>query len=380
MKDTKSRSGRVGRLAAATLGAAMLALVGAATAAATEFAYVSNAKSEFVTPINLTTNTAETGIKVGVPTSSIAISSENNAYAPEAEGTKLTHFSLSGIVGEPITLGKAKSLEPEAIAISGEFAYIADEEFEKGAEGAVSVVNVAKNEFVTTITKEVGLEPEGIAVSGKFVYVADKAAEKQGTVAVIEIGASPTEDKVVNVIPIGGDEGCTPETAGSCAEPVKIAISGKDAYVADAASGDVTVIEIASTPAEDKVVRTIEKVGKTETVGTGTDLDNIAVAPNGKTAYAVDGSEKEGESKVVPIEIGSTPGEDKVVPEADFIPVGKGAHGIAINSTGSLVVVTDEEESESTHHGAVSVIETATNKVVGEPIPVAGEPDGVAIH
>ena len=55
------------------------------------------------------------------------------------------------------------------------------------------------------------------------------------------------------------------------------------------------------------------------------------------------------------------------------IPVGNGPFGVAVTPDGSKVYVTNEADN------TVSVISTATNTVIGSPIPVGMSPFGVAV-
>ena len=55
------------------------------------------------------------------------------------------------------------------------------------------------------------------------------------------------------------------------------------------------------------------------------------------------------------------------------IPVGAAPTGIVVNSSGTLVFVANSGSN------SVSVIDTATNTVLGSPIPVGAAPTGIAI-
>jgi YVTN family beta-propeller protein len=126
----------------------------------------------------------------------------------------------------------------------------------------------------------------------------------------------------------------------------------RNAYVANAGSGTVSVINVATNSA-----------AKSIPVGAGP--RQVAITPNGRFAYVT--NETDGTVSVIDTASNTVLGA----------PVGLGPgsrpRGIAIAPDGDTAWVADFGSN------AVSVINTATNTVLGAPIEVGKEPDGIAI-
>jgi YVTN family beta-propeller protein len=140
----------------------------------------------------------------------------------------------------------------------------------------------------------------------------------------------------------------SPIPTGSGLDSIAIAPNGKTVY-ATSGDGVITVVDALS----NQVVTSI-----TGTTG----LETIAISPDGKTAYV------------------SSPPEDLVVvvdlqtnQVVGSIPVGDNPIGVAFSPDGKVVYVANDNDDN------VSVIDTATRQVVGAPIPVGDEPVNVVV-
>ncbi len=130
------------------------------------------------------------------------------------------------------------------------------------------------------------------------------------------------------------------------------ASAARDAYVANAGSGTVTVIDTGSNAA----------VG---TIPVGAGPHNVAITPDGRFAYVT--NETDGTVAVI------STATNAVVGAPIAIGAGSKPRGIAISPDGQTAWVADFG------NGTATVIATATNSVVGAPVKVGGEPDGIAI-
>ncbi len=97
------------------------------------------------------------------------------------------------------------------------------------------------------------------------------------------------------------------------------------------------------------------------TVGVGDRPDQVAITPDGSTAYI---SNRTSDTvSVLSLESNSV---------ITTIPVGASPHGVAVTPDGSRVFVANRTSN------SISIINTATNSVVGS-IPLAGGPNGLAV-
>ncbi|MGH6839291.1 MAG: beta-propeller fold lactonase family protein [Methylocella sp.] len=160
------------------------------------------------------------------------------------------------------------------------------------------------------------------AAAAPFAYVTN---ESDNTVSVIDTATN----KVVATVPVAGGVGS-----------IAVAPDGKHAYVANFDSNTVSVIDTAS----NTVVATVP-IGCSPASNTSCLLNGVAVTPDGKYAYVAN----------------STSIRLPVIPD--------GKHPDVMNNG----------KFSFPGPGTVSVIDTATNTVVGSPIPVGVDPRGVAI-
>jgi YVTN family beta-propeller protein len=176
------------------------------------------------------------------------------------------------------------------------------------------------------------------AEAAPFAYVVNNG---DNTVSVID---TATNTVVGTPIPVGG-----------LPNGVAITPDGTHAYVANAGGNTVSVIATAT----NTVVATV-------TVGNSP--SGVAVTPDGTHAYVANDSS--GTVSVIATAtntVGAT------------VLVGNTPAGIAITPDGTRAYVVNCNCFSGIGAGTVSVIDTASNTVVGTPIPVGGEPEGVAV-
>ncbi len=129
------------------------------------------------------------------------------------------------------------------------------------------------------------------------------------------------------------------------------AAAARNAYVANAGSGTVSVIDVGTNSA-------------TGSIPVGVGPRDVAITPDGQFAYVTN----EIDDTVSVIATASN-----TVVGTIAVGVGSKPRGIAISPDGQTAWVADSGDNK------VSVIATASNTVVGTPIEVGSEPDGIAI-
>ena len=203
------------------------------------------------------------------------------------------------------------------------------------SNGTVSVIDTATNAVTAVIS--VGNTPRGVAVSldGSRVYVANACAGSScsnGTVSVID---TATNAVTGSAIPVGNT-------------PLGVAVSpdGSRVYVANANSSTVSVIDTAN-----DTVTAVIPVGNTPF--------GVAVNPDSSRAYV---THENGTVSVIDT------ANDTVTA---VIPVGHIPVGVAVSPDGSRVYVANQLGN------TVSVIDTATNQVVGPAINVGVQPESL---
>jgi YVTN family beta-propeller protein len=288
-------------------------------------AFVANAASDSVTPVDLVTHRAGKAIEVGKDPQAIAISpSGSTAYVVNSGSGTVTPIStVSRKAGRPIRVGN----DPQDIAIApdGRAAYVTN----LGSD-SVTPVNLATGQAGPPIP--VGAMPRAIAITpdGRTAFVLD-----WGGAAVTPIRlpagriASGTPRRPASLgragraIPVGGYPFA-----------VSIAPDGSTAYVASYGSSTVTPISVASL-----------RAGRLVPAGQAT--NSVAVAPDSATVYAVGGDS----DTVTPI--AATRGSD--VAGRD-IPVGYSPTAVAFSASGQTAFVVNAIS------GTVTPVSTATGR------------------
>ena len=260
-----------------------------------------------------------------------------NAYITNSvDGTVSVIDPTTNTVVMTIPVGR----KPFGVAVTpdGNTVYIAN-----SGDGTVSVIDTPTNTVIGSIA--VGTDPVGVAVTpdGKTVYVTNQG---DGTVSVINTATNTVIGSAIDVgCPIAN---CGRKTTNI---PSGIAVTpdGSKVYVGNlGAPGYASVIATAS-----NTVTTIN----TKKATTG-----VAVTPNGSKVYlgSLNGA-------VLAIDVATNS-----LGHGSTIGVGSGSEGVAVTPDGSKVYVADSAV------GTVSVINTATNKVIGS-INVGSDPQGVSV-
>ena len=249
-------------------------------------------------------------------------------------------IATNAVVGSPITVG----VQPVGVAVNpaGTRVYVTNRN--PAGLSTVSVIDTATNTVIATIP--ILSDTRGVAVNpaGTRVYVTN--ALVNGSVTVID---ATTNTAIGSPIPVG------PSPIGIAVNP-----AGTRVYVANNGFGIGCAISAIDT-ATNIVIATI--------VISGCPIDfngdgpyGVAISPDGSRVY-------------VTTRIGFSVIDTATNTLIGRFAVGSGATGIAINAAGTRLYVTQSYSSTNT----VSVIDTATNAVVGSPIAVGVEPEGIAI-
>lgn len=291
-------------------------------------AYVVNAGSNSVTPIDTATNTVSGGaIPVGSEPMSIAITPDGKTAYVVNEGSDnvtpiITQYNLAE---SPISVGSGPGVV--AIAPDGKTAYVSDT-----TSNAVTPIDIATNTTKPWIP--VGEDPEGIAITpnGQTAYVANA---ESNTVTPIDL--------------VTGMAGAAIPTGGTSPSFIAVAPDGNTVYVVNRGTSDVTPIDVATNVAGTPIP-------------VGANPNEIAITPDGTTAY-VD-AYGPGPDNITPIDLATnTPGTP--------IQVTQGVAGIAITPDSATAYV-------SNFNSTVVPINLAT-QTVGSPITVGSNSAGIAI-
>jgi DNA-binding beta-propeller fold protein YncE len=282
---------------------------------------------------------------------------------PDAPRIVTTFPLINTIVGPPTNL---------AIHPSGEIALIANS-INPEPEGSgwrnvpddkIFVIDLKASPPKVIATVNAGKQPSGMAISAKgdMALVANRA---DGTLSVLSINGK--EVKVVDSVNVGA--------AGDSVSAVAITPDGKHALAAKAAANKVALLSI-----------DVEKVTYDKRdLPTGIFPYNLAVAPNGKIAIAVNngaggGSDGNVDTASV-IDLEANPA--RVI---DHVVLGDAPEGFAISPRGDFAVAlllrgsnADKKAFYYNPGGSVVALKIDGKKVTktGE-IPVGGLPEGVA--
>jgi len=242
-------------------------------------------------------------------------------YMLNAKSVSTLDAATNQVVGSPIPTGE----DPEGIAITpnGKRAFVVN-----FVGNSVTMIETATRTPLTTLPLPSNGERIAISPDGKTAYATSESKEK---VVVINTETA-TETGTI--------------TVGPEASAVAFAPNGKQAYVGIAPE-DVQVVETAT----GKLVG-----GPIKVAGF---VRQIAFAPDGETAYVAAGNGV----AVINTALGMVTGE---------IPV-PSVSTLAVSPDGKRVYAASKSGK------TVTVAETGTNKVVGSPIPLPGEPVEIAI-
>jgi YVTN family beta-propeller protein len=240
----------------------------------------------------------------------------------DSRSVSTINTATNQVVGTSIPTGEF----PESIAITpnGRRAFVVN----FGGD-SVTVIETATRTPVATVPLPSNGERVAVSPDGKTAYVTSESNEH-----VFEIDTETATE--VGSITVGPD-----------ASALAFTPSGKQAYVG-VGPEDVQVVETA----------TGKLVGGPIEVGGFAEA--IAFTPGGETAYVAAG----GEVDVIDTALG------KVVAE---VPIGAEVSGLAVSPDGKRLYVASPSEE------TVTVIETATSKIVGTPIAIVGKPEEIAI-
>ncbi len=245
--------------------------------------------------------------------------------------------------------------------------------------------------MVATVTATISVanDPNFVAFTpdGNYAYTANYQG---GTVSVIDTNPTHlTYNTVVATIPVGQSVGAQ----------VAISPDGSRAYVANFNSNTVSVIDTAT----NALVDTNPTMAGTQSISVGTHPYGVAVSPDGSLAYIANNAsgtvsviDTAANTVINTIPVGTSPFGVAVSPDGASayvtslsggtlsvidtatntitatIPVGGSPFGVAVSPDGSLAYVTNNGS------GTVSVIDTATNTVI-QSIPANSYPFGVAV-
>jgi len=239
--------------------------------------------------------------------------------------------------GLPIPVGS----EPGGVAVTSDGSKVYVTNF---GDDTVSVIGTASKTVTATIPiprcPYAAYGAAGVAVTpdGSMVYVTNAICS---TVSVIDTA----RNMVTATIPVPSQY------------PLGIAVTpdGRKVYVTSQAGGLVTVISTAT----NTVTATIAVVNRSK---------GVAVTPDGRKVYVADAG----------VSVIDTATNTRVAHIQMPLEAGAGHYGVAITPDGRKVYVTNYAGLNANNNN-VSVIETATDTVVGSPIPVGSQPIGVAI-
>lgn len=251
--------------------------------------------------------------------------------------SNITVFDSNMNYVKTITQNLPYSAYSIAVAPDGANAYVAHN------SGKLSVIDTSRYEVAQTV--DVGYLATNVSVTpnGDYAYVVNSGSD---TVSVIDTSTN----EVVRTVTVGD-------------KPYDVAVSpnGSRVYVTNADSNTVSVINSAT----NEVVRTI---------GVGRNPAEIAVRPDGSLLYVANGGFRSRKVSVIDAATNS------VVHEIDGI--NSKPTGITLTPDGSRAYVAATEPSSEPETGIsrVYVIDTSTNKVVGNPITGGGRfPTDIAI-
>ena len=276
-----------------------------------DMVYVANDGSNSVSVIDTSINSVVATVAVGVSPTGVAVNpSGTRVYVTNRDNQSLNVIDTSNnSVVATVMVGN----RPIGVTVnpSGTLVYVTN-----SFSNNISVIDTNTNSVVATVA--VGNQPNAVVVnpSGTRVYVANWGGNGNGSVSVMDTNTNT----VIADVPVGGF-------------PYGVAVnpSGTHVYVTNRGK-NVSVIDTSN----DSVVATI-MVGGTH---------YVAFTPSGTRAYLTNFDKN--------VSVIDTSTNSIVATVAVEIS----PHGIAVNSSGTLVYVTNQSSN------SVSVIDTSSNSVV----------------
>jgi YVTN family beta-propeller protein len=328
---------RIGRRVSGLLAIAAFVAVCLLTSARAlaQNAYITNSGDNTVSVIDTTSNTVTATIGVGINPFGVAVTRDGRkVYVTNGSDNTVSVLSTAT---NTVTATIGAGLTPQGVAVTrdGSTVYVTNQ-----GSGTVSVIDTASNTVTATIG--VGRTPQGVAVTpdGSKVYVANfPSSLGSGTISVIDT-ASNTVTATIR--------------SGNFIAPFGVVVTpdGSTVYVTEQAPGSVLVINTARNLV-------------TATIGVGTTPQGVAVTPDGSTVYGAIPNAPKTPSRVFVIDTATNTVTAQITVGSMF---GGNPIGVAITPDGSKVYVAGSPVN------TVSVIDTATNTVVGSPIPVGTRP------
>ena len=342
----------------AVLTATLAGLV-AAGAAQSQSAYITNARPGTVSVIDTRTNDlVGSPIAVGRQPIGVAVTPDGSkVYVANADSDTVSVIATAtnAVIGLPIAVGD----RPSGVAVTpdGSTVYVTND-----LSDTVSVIATATDTTVDTDPAQagvnpitVGSRPSGVAVTpnGRRVYVTNSGAN---TVAVIDAATNALVDTDPDAA------GVNPIQVGIDPNGVAVTPDGQRVYVANAGSDTVSVIATAT----NSLVDTDPARAGVDPIQVGRSPIGVVVTPDGRRVYVANGDSDS--VSVIDTETNSLVDTDPDQAGVDPIGVGDRPQGVAVTPDGARVYAVNSVSD------SVSAIDTATNKVVGDPILVGDFP------
>ncbi|MCX2930783.1 beta-propeller fold lactonase family protein [Mycobacterium sp. CVI_P3] len=277
------------------------------------------------------TPTEEQAAQGGTDTFRVRVSDiGNHLHLFHGDGTTTVEVTVTVGAGEAMSVG---ALPVAAVASAdGKRLYVVDAD-----SNSVKIYDATTNTPLGAVP--VGAFPYSITLSpdGKRAYVVNS---DDNTISIIDTATLAT---------IGG-----PIAVGNSPTNVAVSPNGTRLYVTNSNDDTVTVIHTSSG-------------NTTDVIPVGASPYGVAVSSSGERLYVTN----ECDDSVSVINLAT----NKVI---DTIAVGDAPTAIAINPTTGLAYITNTGSLATDGDGTVTVLDTATNTVVGDPIAVGEFPIGLA--
>jgi YVTN family beta-propeller protein len=286
------------------------------------------------------------GLTPGADTDSFTVGVSDGQTATAATVT-VPISSTQSRLDPAITVGAS----PSGMVVSGNYGYVANQ-----GSNTVSVIDVTTGRLVDTKPGTpsvvdpiaVGSAPTAVVAGtdGKSVYVANSAS---GSVSVI----STATNTVTTTIKVGS-------------APQALALSANRLYVANAGSGTVSVIDTTT----NKLVDVNPSTSAIDSIKVGSSPQGLAVSPDGTRLYVANSGS--GTVSVINTATYKLVDTNPSTSTIDSIKVGSSPTAVAIAPDGSRVYVTNRGAN------TVSAIDTKTNTMTNT-IAVGPQPSSVKI-